>query len=185
MCWLQPLPDCKGTGTEAQPRETVPWAAGQVELGWGAVAVSPGLQGTLRKSHMSSWGGGFLGCQIGQTGPSPAMAPLGILGGPHLITGRHRMEPRSHFKDIPSLSSSPSPSARQLSFRGLLATISGHVCKAHSLNVPNNSASSCSPGRTACAAKSCWWSWWPTACSVLGLTHGTVGKTVPRVRQSL
>lgn len=95
------------------------------------------------------------------------------------------MEPRSHFKDIPSLSSSPSPSARQLSFRGLLATISGHVCKAHSLNVPNNSASSCSPGRTACAAKSCWWSWWPTACSVLGLTHGTVGKTVPRVRQSL
>lgn len=48
VCWLQPLPDCKGMGTEARPWEMVLQAPDLMELGWGASAVSRALQGTPR-----------------------------------------------------------------------------------------------------------------------------------------
>lgn len=82
MCEFQPLSDGKRTGTEAQPREAVPRAPRVMELKWGTVDTHQALQGTL----WGSQGGGFLAVLAnGTAGPSPALAPWGILAKSQLV----------------------------------------------------------------------------------------------------
>lgn len=82
-------------------QETVPWAPGLMEPGWGAVDASWALQGTPWKRYIRFGKPRFLRCQSGQMGPSQGR-----------VTSHHsRMGLRSYFKDtrlsLPALPSSP------------------------------------------------------------------------------
>lgn len=103
VCWLQPLPDCKGYGDRGTALGDGPPGSRSNGTGMGSISCHPGSAGNPADNPRSNsqLGWASWAVPIGQMGPGPGHGPS------QECACRRRMELRSHVKGTPSLSSSP------------------------------------------------------------------------------